>query len=152
MQKLILCTVFILLLTGCQGRTTRQLIDTESLIPPTTQLSSQEVNTVDDQAIPEVTTTKGSEEVLEITTTNTDMNTPTEATVLSSENASKDSEVTESSQSIIVAKSEDLNEIDERTMILNEIDALLDRTLNSLDQLEEDAISDENIVQEGGLN
>lgn len=57
---------------------------------------------------------------------------------------------TSSQDSIIIAKSKDLAEISERTLILYEIDYLLDVTLGNLEELEEDTLSDDNIIKEGG--
>jgi hypothetical protein len=58
---------------------------------------------------------------------------------------------TSSQDSIIIAKSKDLAEISERTLILYEIDYLLDVTLGNLEELEEDTLSDDNIIKEGGV-
>jgi hypothetical protein len=61
-----------------------------------------------------------------------------------------DEVIDEKTETIIVAKSENLEEVDERALMLKELDALLEDVLTKLDAVEEDDLSDDNLFDEGG--
>ncbi len=118
------------LVSGCQSRKLTKLIDVEKSL-------SQEIETSASTNL-EISTTEATSFVYS----------PTEAALTSDiQSISQDSPV-------IIVKSEDLEVIDEKTKILNEIDILLDNTLGSIDTLEKDSISEDNILEkeEGGLS
>ncbi|PKM52102.1 MAG: hypothetical protein CVV02_03690 [Firmicutes bacterium HGW-Firmicutes-7] len=157
-KRLIICALFILLLAGCQDRKVTKLVEVDQ---NSIDYKSQESDV--------------SESILENTTQNINESSRDVDGTTSSENAKASSEVTNGTPNtsfddvkpqpdeeeysnssnlqkpIIIAKSEDLEDINERTLILNEIDDLLDTTLSSLEKLEEDTLSDDNIVEEGGI-
>lgn len=136
-KRLIIGLIITLLLSGCQARQVNKVIDQPQDIPePSTQ------------AITEAPT-----EIVEsstVTTTNESSSEPTSENKIIQPEVSQTTVVETTKDTVIIAKSEDLNDLDERTMILNEIDALLDEALNNLDALQEDEISNDNIVTEGG--
>ncbi len=128
----ILGSILLLILTGCQDRKVNRLIDIQE--DTTLEIST---TVVDAETTEELTISAIPNEKIETTQTEVP-NTQAAAT-------------TTEAEPIIVAKSEDLNDQNATTIILNEIDALLDETLNSLDKMENDTITDA-YIEEGGLN
>lgn len=132
--KNIIIFIFLLfalaLASGCQNRKVTKIVELEKAL-------SQEKETVA-STDPQIPTTE----------TTTLIYSSTEANDIS------DIQPPSSDSSVIILKSEDLEVIDEKTKILNEIDALLDNTLGNIDTLENDSISDDNILEteKGGLS
>jgi hypothetical protein len=58
--------------------------------------------------------------------------------------------IDEKIETVIIAKSENLEEIDERALMLKELDTLLEDVLTTLDAVEDDDLSDDNMFDEGG--
>lgn len=162
---LLFSTLFLILVSGCQNRKVTSLVE----VNQNSIDASQESNVSETQSTqPKPTQSTDSTELINETPPSVAETVPSENTNDSSDTekippaASSDdkenqptvqenSKTSNAQDQIIIAKSEDLEDIDERTLILNEIDDLLDSTLGSLDELEADTLLDDNIVKEGGL-
>lgn len=157
-KGLIIGTLFLLLLSGCQERTVHKVADSDqsnaglsqsvSVKEPVSPNSSK-TSGESAQVIAEPIDPIASEQPSDMP--NTAPETASDSTSDSENVINQDDNAPDIEEPIIIAKSEDLSDLDETTIILNEIDDLLDQTLNNLDQLEEDTLSNDNIVTQGGI-
>lgn len=144
---LIIGIVTLTLLSGCQDRQVVKIKEVDQGTINTQQGSKSDGNTTPS---PESLTNDSIGDSTDSETKSTPLVTSM-PDVTGDEKIPVTSNLPESENNIIVAKSEDLETIDERTQILNEIDQLLDSTLSNLDEIESDALLEENMIDEGGL-
>lgn len=165
MKKIIVALVFLLgittlLMAGCKERQVSKIIDVatndvtddgvktsddsedteltepEATVPAQEEDSMTEYESAENKDNPEASTT----EIPKATDVNKD----------STIDKVIDEEIDEKTETVIVVKSENLEEIDERALMLKELDDLLESVLATLDEVEEDDLSEDNTFDEGG--
>lgn len=161
-------------LIGCKNRQVNSVLDSvtsESNNNPTladSSADSSNVNSQEDNTSSNISGTTNSTDVTKSSDTSNSSDVPnpsdTSASSQSTESIESDDssasasgtngnqslpDSTDSDQSVVVAESENLDDVDERAIILNELDTLLSDVLSSLDELEENPIT-EDLTDLGG--
>lgn len=161
-QLIILLIFCLLLISGCKNRQVKQLIE----LPSTTDsissdIDSDSINT-DNQEEPFVDTStqsgsgtndtsdsdSDSDSASASTSDSTELTMEASQTATSVSTSSDQSTETPSStplttSPVIIAESVNIDDVDERAMILNELDSLLNSVLTSLDDLDENPITED---------
>lgn len=145
-----------LLVVGCRERQVTRVMDvttndlTDEVVTPTDEpmvieLTEPEsaTNTMDEDSIIQNESVENQDEY-EVST----IKAPEE--VEDGLNSTIDEVIDEKTETVIIAKSENLEDIDERALMLKELDELLEDVLTTLDEVEEDDLSDDNMFDEGG--
>jgi len=152
---LLLFSIISILMTGCKERQITKVIDVTEH-----DLASDKIIIKDDQENIELiepedgTNTIKEDAITQYESTEDHDNSETSTTKDLEEEAIVDdltnNVIDEKAETVIVAKSENLEEIDERALMLKELDELLEDVLTTLDAVEDDDLSDENLFDEGG--
>ncbi|PKM57304.1 MAG: hypothetical protein CVU98_06810 [Firmicutes bacterium HGW-Firmicutes-3] len=139
-----------LLVVGCKERQVTKVMDVTI-----NGITGEEV-TADDQKEsekiePKEATSTSEEETITQYESVENSNEPEAPSTKASELDEPSNEVIdEKKETVIIAKSENMEDIDERALMLKELDELLEDVLTTLDAVEEDDLSDDNMFDEGG--
>ncbi|PKM69097.1 MAG: hypothetical protein CVU95_00500 [Firmicutes bacterium HGW-Firmicutes-2] len=155
MKKSIVCllvglVITMLLVVGCRERQVTKVIDVT-----TNGLTGEEVTGKDQKESEtiepkEVTSTSEVEAITQYESVDNSKEPETPSEKVLEVEESIEEVIDEKIETVIVAKSENLEDIDERALMLKELDELLEDVLTTLDAVEDDDISNDNMFDEGG--
>jgi len=152
---LLLFSIMSILMTGCKERQITKVMDVTEH-----DLASDKIIITDDQEntepieLEDGTNTIKEDAITQYESTEYNDNSETSTTKDLEEEAIVDdltnNVIDEKAETVIIAKSGNLEEIDERALMLKELDELLEDVLTTLDAVEDDDLSDDNLFDEGG--
>jgi hypothetical protein len=130
---LFLSITLLLFTSGCKNRQVTQLLDppTETILSETLSPETSVENPASSQAITQENTTSNEQENEDEEQKEEIAPTPDKA------------DITGHTTTLIIAESANIDDIDERALLLNELDALLDSVFDSLENLEENPITED---------